>query len=269
LTLVITTGSVTSGITRIIKCFLGVGNVQRLASVRAICLFAVCINVNYNITSCITVVGESSFGIADVQRIASETTVFNVTNGIAIMIELVTGNFTLKFTLFYVTDGVASASPIVVNCTGVTATGDITNIITSMGPFVISNRRLANESTTGNVTGGIAIATILVRGNFTSEGTTFGVTIGVTKTAEFVISVKSPSSDEVHIIGYGSGLIPFGAVFKFPTGKGISALGGVFQICKSFAACYFDGVQFASAGRIEGYGLGIKEHQNSCKCKRN
>lgn len=262
-------GGVTNGVARMIKSFLGIGFVQRFASVRAIRLFAVYTNFNYNVTRCITRAGESRFGIANVQRFASEIATNRITIGIAIVIKIVAGKFTRKTTAFYVTGGVAITGPLVTCGAGISTTGDITNIITIMRPFVISNGGLANESTTGNVTGGIAIATILVRVDFTGEVTTFGVTIGVTKTAEFVIGMKRPSSDEVHIIGYGSGLIPFGAVFKFPTGKGISALGGVFQICKSFAACYFNGVQVASAGRIEGYGLGIKEHQNSCKCKRN
>lgn len=209
---------------------------------------------------------------------ASESAVFNVTNGITNVIEYVIGNLARIFAQdgitfliqagYRITGGITIAGPIVINGTLVVTVW----IVTSRIAIVIKSMRsyiFANKTTADIVTSCIATAAVGVRGDIANKGAIIKVTVGITERIEYVIGMKRPSSDEVHIIGYGSGLIPRGAVFKFPTGKGISVLGGVFQICKSFAACYFDGVQFASAGRIEGYGLGIKEHQNSCKCKRN
>ena len=254
--LICPSGSVTSGVASVVESCLGVADVQRIALVVT------------NVTSGIARAGESSFGIGNVQRIASEITTVGVTSGIASIVELMSANFALESAAFYVTNGIASTGPFVACGASISAVSNVTNRVAGVIEFVREN--LALETTTNVITGVVAFAGEFVICNFTSEGTTLGVTIGVTQRAKDVVGVGSPNCNQMHIICYGSCLgIPSGAVLELPTNKVVSALGGVSQIGELFTASYGDRCNGASAIRIKGYGFGIKEEQNSRKYNRN
>lgn len=241
---------------------------QGFTSIATVYGFSGNVCANYCVTSGITIMIESSFGIGNVQRIASEITSGRITGGIASIVELMSANFALESATFYVTNGIAITGPFVTCGASISAVSNVTNRVAGVIEFVREN--LAFEATTNVVTGVVAFAGVLVICNFTGKGTTLGVTIGVTQRAKGVVGVRSPNSDQMNVICYGSCFgIPFGAVFELPTNKVVSALGGVSQIGELLAASYGDRCNGASAIRIKGYGFGIKEEQNSRKYKRN
>ena len=260
LAFVVTTLGITSGITSVIKRFVGIRNVQRITCVSANNRAILALNVTSGIASV----------VINVLNLASEVATFNITIGIAIVVENVRIDFTSETAIFNITHGIAITGPFVRGFTSVSATCNVTNSIAIAGPLVIGNGSFAFESTTLNVTLVITITAVLVIGNLTHIATTLCVTIRVASVVVCMIFVGSPYGDDLHIIVYGHCFrIPGRTVFEHPTNKIISALGGRFQIGDITATGYIDRIHRASAGRIKRYGFWIKKYPSSRNSKHD